>query len=265
LPNIIQAPSPNFGAGRNGRKIVAIVDHITDGAMPGCLQWLQNPASQVSAHYVVARAGDIYKLVAESDSAWHCGIVDKPNWNLYDGTNPNHYTIGIEHEGTDGTLTAAQYQSTLWLHKQLVSAYAIPVDNNHIIGHCRLDTVNRANCPGPNFPWAQLFSDLMPVTIIANGQAIAAQLIDGSTWGQIADVLKAKGISYVWDLSKRIVCIAGASDADIPATAGVTIAAGKQVIAGQIITGNAWAPMAAVCSALGIKYAWNAATKTMTL
>lgn len=32
-------------------------------------------------------------------------------------TNPNKYTISIEHEGMDGSLTEAQFAASVWLHK----------------------------------------------------------------------------------------------------------------------------------------------------
>ena len=153
------SPSPNFSS-RDGRKQIAIVNHITSGNFPGCLEWLQNPISQGSAHYLITRTGRIIQMVKEGDKAWANGIVNKPNWSLYDGTNPNLYTLSIEHEGFDGALTEDQYQSTLFLHKELASKYNIPIDTEHIIGHYRIDSVDRANCPGPNFPWDRLFKDL---------------------------------------------------------------------------------------------------------
>jgi N-acetyl-anhydromuramyl-L-alanine amidase AmpD len=164
--------TPNYTAGRKNKKIIAIVNHITAGAFPGCLSWLQNPQSKASAHYIVARTGEIRQLVKDEDSSWHAGIVNKPNWKLYDGTNPNSVTIGIEHEGYgtnggDGNLTEAQYQATLWLHRQLISKYKIPVDPDRIIGHYRIDSVNRPNCPGPKFPWDRLFADLKEGAIVA--------------------------------------------------------------------------------------------------
>lgn len=96
----------------------------------------------------------------DEDTSWHAGIVNRPNWPLYNGTNPNQYTIGIEHEGLDGALTKAQYQASLWLHQQLIKRHGIPVDRDHIIGHYRINSVNKANCPGPKFPWERLFNDL---------------------------------------------------------------------------------------------------------
>ena len=158
-------PSPNFGS-RNGRRIIAIINHSTSGGFPGCLSWLQNPISKSSAHYLVTRSGRIIQLVKEGNSAYHAGIRNQTHWSLYDGTNPNSYTIGIEHEGFDGSLTEEQYQATLFLHKELTSKYLIPIDSEHIIGHYRIDSVNRPNCPGPGFPWERLFNDLKGVVSV---------------------------------------------------------------------------------------------------
>ena len=154
------SPSPNFSS-REGRKIIAIVNHVTAGAFPGCLSWMQNPAAQASAHYIITKTGRIIQIVKEGDKAWHAGSVNEPNWSLYDGTNPNLYTLGIEHEGQSGeALTEQQYQSTLFLHKELTSKYGIPINTDRIIGHYRIDSVNRPNCPGSGFPWDRLFKDL---------------------------------------------------------------------------------------------------------
>lgn len=267
---ITQAASPNYSAGRNGKKIIAIVNHITAGLMPGTLSWLQNTAAKASAHYLVTKTGIIYQLVADENTAWHAGAVNKPNWSLYDGSNPNRYTIGIEHECLLGEeITEAQYQATLWLQMQLVQKYSIPIDNNHIIGHYRINSVNRPNCPGPKFPWDRLLADLksqsptINVTIIAGSTSIIGQLTDGSTWGPIAAICKAKGIAYSWDSTKRVMALAGADISNIPATKGVTIAAGNQAITGAIINNSTWGPAAAICKALGITYTWDASTMAM--
>lgn len=153
--------TPNFTPGRQGRSILAIVNHITAGYFPGCLEWLQKPASQASAHYLITRDGRIVQLVREGDTAWHAGIVNRPDWPLFDGTNPNRYTIGIEHVGMpeDG-LTEGQYQATLALQRYLVAKYGLQANKDTVIGHYRIDSVNRPNCPGPAFPWERLLRDL---------------------------------------------------------------------------------------------------------
>jgi hypothetical protein len=164
MPQETWAPSPNFHI--STRKKIAIVYHITAGLFPGCLNWLRNPVSQASVQYLVCRTGAIYQLVKEANEAWHAGEVNRPSWALYDGSNPNYYCLGIEHEGFDGTLTEAQYQSSLALTRELISKYGIPADNNHLIGHYRIDSVRRPNCPGPRFPWARLFADLTPRQVV---------------------------------------------------------------------------------------------------
>jgi len=153
--------SPNFLTGRGGKVPIAIINHITSGQFPGCLDWMCNPIAKVSAHYLVTKTGRIIQMVKEGDSAYHAGIVNKPTWPLYDGTNPNKYTLGIEHEGQPGDrLTEDQYQATLWLHRDLTQKYRIPISKNHIIGHNQIDSVNRQDCPGSGFPWNRLLKDL---------------------------------------------------------------------------------------------------------
>ncbi|MFA7204195.1 MAG: peptidoglycan recognition family protein [Candidatus Caldatribacteriota bacterium] len=162
---INQRFSPNFTKGRKGNKIIAIVSHQTAGRGLGSLTWLCNPVSQASAHYLILRDGTIYQLVKDENSAWHAGIVNKPSWKFYNSINPNYLTIGIEHEcypevGGDGNLTEQQYKATLWLHKQLIQKYNIPIDKDHLIGHYQIDSINRPNCPGKAFPWDKLMKDL---------------------------------------------------------------------------------------------------------
>ena len=61
---MIWNPSPNFG--ERTLPITMLVLHYT--GMPSgaaAIDWLANPASKVSAHYVVDEAGQIYSLVPE--------------------------------------------------------------------------------------------------------------------------------------------------------------------------------------------------------
>lgn len=172
MPEIKWVGSPNFYKGRQGYKVFAIVDHIMCGSIGGTDSWFQNPSSQVSAHYGIGKDGSIHQYVKDEDTAWAVGKVNKPNWPLLSqtGGHPNMSTISIEHEGNpqDG-LTDLQYQSTLWLHKYLLDKHPdIKLDHDHLIGHDRLDTVNRAACPGPKFPWDKLFKDLSPLPVDFN-------------------------------------------------------------------------------------------------
>jgi N-acetyl-anhydromuramyl-L-alanine amidase AmpD len=168
-------PSPNFAAGRDGHEVIAIVDHITAGALGPSLNWLTNPAAKVSSHYVVARNGAVYQLVREEDTAWAQGIDFSRGYAAYGSdlaipwirdawaaeTNPNLVAISIEHEqtGNEG-LTEVQYAATLALHRHLCQRWNIPADGEHVVGHSRIDAVNRPNDPGKAFPFARLFADI---------------------------------------------------------------------------------------------------------
>lgn len=230
---IQQALSPNFTKGRRGKKIIAIADHITAGLYPGTLSWMRNPEAKASANYLVTRTGLIFQLVADENTSWASGLVAHPNWPLYDGTNPNYYVINIEHEGYqnqggDGNLTEVQYQATLWLHKYLITKHNLLITADTIIGHYRIDSVNRPNCPGPMFPWKRLFADLQSkgvsedmkigmeipeVKVIMNGKAMDKSIIlsvDGKDTTYIPAVaLRDAGLSVDWDASTSTVIIKG--------------------------------------------------------
>lgn len=125
-----------------------------DGTLDGTDGWFANPSSQVSAHFGVGKNGEIHQYVDVDNVAWANGIVDQPSWPLLvTGVNPNYYTVSIEHEGNTGdSLTEAQYQSTLSLHRWLLGELVIVPGPDTIIGHNRIDGVDRADCPAPGFP-----------------------------------------------------------------------------------------------------------------
>ena len=85
-------PSPNYDQRPHGTKIDTVIIHYTD--MPNsndALQRMCDPASKVSAHYLVDDNGTIYQLVEDTNRAWHAGISE---WR--GKSNVNHFSIGIE-------------------------------------------------------------------------------------------------------------------------------------------------------------------------
>ena len=101
------APSPNHGA-RHVPRIQGIVLHATadDGNEALALAWLRSPASRVSCHLMVSRAGRVTRLVGDRQRAWHAGDA----W-WRGTTDVNSITLGIEIANrNDGEpYTAAQY------------------------------------------------------------------------------------------------------------------------------------------------------------
>jgi len=264
---IQQALSPNYSTGRKGKSIIAIVNHITAGLMPGTLSWLRNPAAQASSHYLVTKAGGIYQLVKDEDTAWHAGLVNKPNWSLYDGSNPNSYTIGIEHEClAGGELTEAQYQATLWLHQQLEAKWGIAKDPDHIIGHYRLDSVNRANDPGPAFPWDRLFSDLTgtgqttTVKIQIGSIVLDGVIIDNSSFTPVRALSEALGRQVKWWAEENMVVILPQG---VGSQSAVNLALVSNLIPAVMVGERAYAPVRALAEALGHQVSWDAPNNTV--
>lgn len=140
----------NYTPGRAGYRPEALVVHIAEGFLAGGYDWFNRPESQVSAHYMVGKKGEIWQFVEEKDTAWHAGGVAGPSWELLkSGVNPNLYTVGIEHEGFTGEAWNEQmYQASSWLINQVCLRWNIPIDRNHIIGHYQLNSKSRSRCPG---------------------------------------------------------------------------------------------------------------------
>ena len=100
-------PSPNFderASGDAGTPHMVII-HTCEGNYASCWGWLVNPASHVSAHYVVNEDGsEISQLVEEPKRAWHIAATYDCTLNANhdcwrNGQQSNHFTIGIEHAG----------------------------------------------------------------------------------------------------------------------------------------------------------------------
>jgi N-acetyl-anhydromuramyl-L-alanine amidase AmpD len=142
----------NFRPGRPGEeRPEAIVIHVMDGTLDGTDSWFNDPHARVSAHYGVGKGGEVHQYVKEVDTAFHAGTVVAPTWPLLrPNSNPNFYTIGIEHEGT-GLMAQPwpqpQLEASLALAADIAGRWNIPIDANHIIGH-HMIRASKPNCPG---------------------------------------------------------------------------------------------------------------------
>jgi N-acetylmuramoyl-L-alanine amidase len=88
-------PSPNFSS-RKGHGIEGIVIHYTaGGSASGTVRWFANPASRVSAHFVLSRSGRVTQMVALEHAAWHAGASEMMVRGEMQ-SDVNRFTIGIE-------------------------------------------------------------------------------------------------------------------------------------------------------------------------
>lgn len=73
-PKSIWRGSPNMNHREPGRAVTCVVLHATmTNNAEIALARLCDPKGRKSVHYLVARDGTLYSLVAEKDVAWHAG------------------------------------------------------------------------------------------------------------------------------------------------------------------------------------------------
>ena len=117
------------------------------------LDWAAHPYFQtirglrVSAHFLLRRDGRALQFVSCEQRAWHAGASA---WRGRD--NCNHYSIGIEIEGLEGSsFEPAQYTQLARLLRTLSARY--PIDE--VVGHEDV-APGRKFDPGVGFDWLHL-------------------------------------------------------------------------------------------------------------
>jgi N-acetyl-anhydromuramyl-L-alanine amidase AmpD len=124
-----------------------VVIHVAQQTFADTVRIFQNPAKQVSAHYVVRSAdGHVAQCLRESNIAWHAG-----NWDY------NTRSVGIEHEGwvdRPAYFTHVMYQRSAAFTASICDRYGIPKNREHIIGHHEVPGATHTD-PGPNWDWVR--------------------------------------------------------------------------------------------------------------
>ncbi len=131
-----------------------LVMHYTgmqDG--PSAINWLANPESGVSAHYVVEEDGQIIHMVKEENRAHHAGLS---YWRGI--SDVNSASIGIEivnpgHEWGYRPFPKEQMKSVKKLAKKIIKRHNITPHN--VIGHSDI-APDRKQDPGELFDWEYL-------------------------------------------------------------------------------------------------------------
>lgn len=188
--------SPNFSNRKEDVRCI-IIHYTAGGNALNTTRWFANPASRVSAHFVVGRKGEIYQCVALNKVAWHAGastikIDDELVKNLngcsigielanrgiihkidgkffckfggdmrpYEGIQP----IKAVYTGPDKRVINSYWEpysvpQISELQKLLKCLEEEGIDTTHIFGHDEIAIpVGRKIDPGPLFPW-DLFRD----------------------------------------------------------------------------------------------------------
>lgn len=148
--DIIDRPSPNFGERPAGASVSLIVLHYT--AMSGCddaISRLCDPDCEVSAHYLIAEDGALFRIVDESKRAWHAGAG---TWGGQDDVNSR--SIGIELDNDGSSPFPKPLMTTLQaLLSDLLDRHDLPP--KAVIGHSDM-APERKRDPGRLFDWPRL-------------------------------------------------------------------------------------------------------------
>lgn len=149
---MIWTPSPNFG--ERTLPISIIVLHYTGmKSGPAAIDWLANPESKVSAHYVVEEDGQLVHMVLEEKRAQHAGLSQ---WRGV--TDVNSASIGIEivnpgHEWGYRPFPDAQMDTVTRLVAELAGTYH--VEPRNVVGHSDVAPARKQD-PGELFDWERL-------------------------------------------------------------------------------------------------------------
>ncbi|WP_327351589.1 N-acetylmuramoyl-L-alanine amidase [Streptomyces sp. NBC_01304] len=145
----VPASTSNYTASNRpiSYRIDRVIIHVTQETYADALAIFQNPAKQVSAHYVVrSNDGHVAQCVRNRNIGWHAG-----NWSY------NTRSVGIEHEGwvdQPEYFTDAMYESSAALTAHICDTYGITKDREHIIGHVQVPGSDHTD-PGPYWDWSR--------------------------------------------------------------------------------------------------------------
>ncbi|TAL07812.1 MAG: N-acetylmuramoyl-L-alanine amidase, partial [Nitrospirae bacterium] len=151
---IVDRPSPNHGPRRRGARVDMLVLHYTGMKTLGAaLERLCDPKARVSAHYLIARDGTVYRLVAENRRAWHAGVS---RWAGERDVNGRSIGIELENPGHEFGYRAfpqKQMRALIALARGIVRRRKIP--QHRVLGHSDVAPQRKID-PGEKFPWRAL-------------------------------------------------------------------------------------------------------------
>ena len=146
--------SANFDPRPGNTPVDMLVLHYTGMKTMGeALGRLLDPDAKVSAHWLIDEDGTIYRLVDESERAWHAGVA---HWR--GETDVNGRSVGIElvnpgHDFGYRPFPERQMAALTELAREILSRHPIPARN--VVGHSDVAPTRKAD-PGELFDWSRL-------------------------------------------------------------------------------------------------------------
>jgi N-acetylmuramoyl-L-alanine amidase len=190
-------PSPNYGERRGVSAPDMIVLHYTGMATgKGAEDWLVDPRSQVSSHYLVHEDGRVVQMVREADRAWHAGV------SIWKGADDiNSRSVGIEIVNPGHSLgyvdfPPPQIAAVTALCRDVAVRHAVAPER--VLAHSDVAPGRKID-PGEKFPWRVLHAagvgHLVPPAPIGGGRFMA----EGES-GQPVEALQAMLAMYGYGL-----------------------------------------------------------------
>lgn len=128
------------------RPNLVIVHHTAQDSVAQTLKTFTLERTQVSAHYVIAKNGEVYQMLHDLYRGWHGG---NSRWGSLTDINSGSIGIELDNNGFE-SFSEPQIESLLALLHDLKAKYNIPTAN--FIGHSDI-APTRKNDPNPSFPW----------------------------------------------------------------------------------------------------------------
>lgn len=186
-------PSPNFGERRGGAKADALILHYTGMASGAAAEdWLCDPASEVSSHYLVHEDGSIVQMVPENARAWHAGAG---SWQ--GRADVNSFSIGIEVVNPGHFLgyrefPDAQTVSVIALCRDICARWGIPPAR--VLAHSDVAPGRKID-PGERFPWARLAAEGVGLHVFQPAGSEGNTLVEGDS-GRLVRELQSRLAVY---------------------------------------------------------------------
>ncbi|HET9067832.1 MAG TPA: N-acetylmuramoyl-L-alanine amidase [Amaricoccus sp.] len=151
---ILERSSPNFGPRRDGlRPELVVLHHTAMLTAEAALERLCDPAAEVSAHYLIAEDGRVWRLVAEAERAWHAGAG---SWGGRGDVNSRSIGIELANAGPlygFPPFAEPQMAALERLLDGVMARWAIPPEG--VIAHSDMAPERKFD-PGPKFDWRRL-------------------------------------------------------------------------------------------------------------
>jgi len=146
--------SPNHDARPAGTPTDTLILHYT-GMRSGAeaIERLRDPASRVSAHYVVEEDGAVFRLVPEERRAWHAGVSHWRGHPLLNGRSIGIEVVNPGHEHGYRPFPALQMAAVCDLCREVLARHPIPARN--VVAHSDV-APDRKEDPGELFDWEGL-------------------------------------------------------------------------------------------------------------